>query len=309
MFRAMTNIYWPVYQNLERELEELTFSIHIDDHQLSVYSTKITDLILRAAADIESISKELYKINGGTKIANLKFDDDALKHLNKLWKLENKVVVISSASCFQTNRELRPLVKTEPRTSSNTGRLTYTWNNAYQNLKHDRGNSISFGSLAYLFDIMAALFLLNLYYKDTVYPLERDHAGNSFSQALGSKIFSIKLKTGTSHDGVGNYIKADDFDEHVYFVNWTEDSGNNFTEASKKQNARMNELVLAHPKITKFISDGSLATYKGKNLAWDVLGKDEHLRLMKQAFREVPMSKASQQIQYEAILNKNQLPN
>lgn len=301
----MTNIYWPVYENLEREVEELTFSIHIDDNQLSVYSSKITDLILRAAADIESLSKEMYKLNGGTK--ELSFDD-ALKKLNQAWKLDQKVVVISSASCFQSNRELLPFLKNEPRTHSKNSRLTYTWNNAYQNLKHDRGNSIEFGNLGYLFDIMAALFLLNIYYKDTVYQLQRDHAGDSFSTSLGSRIFSIKLKTGTSHDGSGKYIKADDFDEHVYFVDWTEDSGNKFTEASLQQSQQFNKLILSHPKIIELIKNGEIKNYTGNNLGWDVLGQSEYSRLLQQSMRDTPMSKASKQIQYEALLNKNQRP-
>ena len=61
------NIYWPVYKNLEAELVHLSYNIHIDDNQLDVYSVKISDLILRASAEIESISKELYINNGGTK--------------------------------------------------------------------------------------------------------------------------------------------------------------------------------------------------------------------------------------------------
>jgi len=59
----MTNIYWPVYKNLEDEFGKLMFSIHIDDNQMNVYSSKISDLILRASTEIESISKELYHKN------------------------------------------------------------------------------------------------------------------------------------------------------------------------------------------------------------------------------------------------------
>jgi len=58
---TMSNVYWPVYSNLEKGVDELAFAIHIDDAQLGVYSSRITDLILRAAAEIESLSKELYK--------------------------------------------------------------------------------------------------------------------------------------------------------------------------------------------------------------------------------------------------------
>ncbi len=61
----MTNIYWPIYKNLESEVQKLSYSIHINDEQQKVYSSNISDIILRAATEIESISKELYITNGG----------------------------------------------------------------------------------------------------------------------------------------------------------------------------------------------------------------------------------------------------
>ena len=39
------NLYWSVYQNLEKELIELTNHIHVDDKQINVYSMKIADLL------------------------------------------------------------------------------------------------------------------------------------------------------------------------------------------------------------------------------------------------------------------------
>jgi hypothetical protein len=86
----MMNIFWPVYKNLEVGVIELSFSIHIEDAQLDVYSSKITDLILRSAAEIESISKTLYKQNGGTEVGDFKYDEIAIKHLSNLWLLDKK---------------------------------------------------------------------------------------------------------------------------------------------------------------------------------------------------------------------------
>ena len=61
------NLYWNVYKSLERELLALAEIIHIDDKQLDVYSMKIADLLIRTSVEIESISKELYFREGGTK--------------------------------------------------------------------------------------------------------------------------------------------------------------------------------------------------------------------------------------------------
>ena len=56
----MINLYWPIYKNLEREFIELSNWIHIDDNQLSIYSVKISELLIRCSVEIESISKDLY---------------------------------------------------------------------------------------------------------------------------------------------------------------------------------------------------------------------------------------------------------
>ena len=174
----MSNIYWPVFKNLEKDIIELSYSIHIDDSQLNVYSSRISDIILRASAEIESISKDLYKKNGGTKTENIRYDYDALEYLSEKWKLGEKIIIINSSNCFQTVKELNPFNKNE--ISSFHGKRTFSWNNSYQNLKHDRGNSLNFGSLKYLFDIMAALFMLNIYYKDENIQLYKDMSAMSF---------------------------------------------------------------------------------------------------------------------------------
>ena len=61
------NLYWPIFKNLENELVKLSNDIHFDDDQLKIYSIKITELLIRTVVEVESISKELYFLNGGTK--------------------------------------------------------------------------------------------------------------------------------------------------------------------------------------------------------------------------------------------------
>jgi hypothetical protein len=300
---TMSNIYWPVYRNLEKGIDELAFAIHIDDAQLGVYSSRITDLILRAAAEIESLSKELYKSTGGTKTGEFKFDDVAIQHLKNKWLLDQKTVVISSPHCFQSNRVLTPFVKNEARTSSATGKRTYSWNNAYQNLKHNRAQSLTFGSVKYLFDIMAALYLLNVYYRNETIPLEKDSAGISFPANLGSTLFSVELAASPNHDGNGNYIRREGFDNATYFVNWTQESEKAFQESMQAFEAHRSNLISQHPKLIDFVTKNDVSQYTGNNLAWDALGKDEYIRTIQQAARAVPPK--TDQLQYEAVLNTN----
>lgn len=56
----MINLYWPVYKNIEREIVELSNQVHFDDSQLTVYSVKISELLIRCVVEIEAIAKELY---------------------------------------------------------------------------------------------------------------------------------------------------------------------------------------------------------------------------------------------------------
>lgn len=236
----MTNIYWPVYKNLEAELLRLSYDIHIDDNQLNVYSLKISDLILRSSAEIESISKDLYKSNGGKKTDNIYYDEDAIKYLNGLWKLDQKVVLLSSINCFQSNRELKPFKKNERKTSN--GKLTFSWNNAYQNLKHNRANSLQYGNLKYLFDILAALFVLNLYYKNEIINLNKDFGSANFPINLGSEVFAIKLHN-YGYDGRGNYLKKPDYDECIYLTKFTDKSHEAYIRTANLMSVKHAELI------------------------------------------------------------------
>ena len=298
----MSNIYWPVYTNLERSVDELAFAIHIDDAQLGVYSSRITDLILRAAAEIESISKELYKTNGGTKTGDFKFDDVAIKHLKNIWLLDHKKVIISSPHCFQSNKILTPFVKNEPRTASATGKQTYSWNNAYQNLKHDRAQSMSFGSVRYLFDILAALYLLNVYYRNERIPLEKDSAGVNFPRNMGSSLFSVEIVASANHGPKGEFIRPTGFEAATYFVDWTDESRTTFAESVAAHEAHRTSVLLKHPKIIDYIRENDVTNYQG-NLAWDVLGKDDYIRVMQQSLRAAPVK--VDHLKYEGVLNTN----
>jgi hypothetical protein len=79
------NIFWNIYKNIERELIEISNIIHMDDNQLSIYSPKITELLIRTVVEVEAISKELYFENGGDKENDnqLFFDTDCIDFLEK----------------------------------------------------------------------------------------------------------------------------------------------------------------------------------------------------------------------------------
>ncbi len=162
----MNNLYWNVYKNLERELIALSEVIHIDDTQLDVYSMKIADLLVRVAVKIESISKELYFMQGGTKPDdnNLFFDTDCLKLLDDNWQLSKKTVMVTSpAFDFKKDENIRltPLYKAHKRGTSSS-----KWQHAYQAVKHNRAKDMKKGNLRNFISALATLYILNLYYND-----------------------------------------------------------------------------------------------------------------------------------------------
>ncbi|MGY5749396.1 hypothetical protein ACXHQO_23420 [Vibrio antiquarius] len=296
----MSNLYWPIYKNLEKEAVELSNWVHFDDKQLSVYSVKISELLIRCSVEIESISKDLYLENGGAQPeeGDLYFDTDCLKFLDEKWNLSKKVVIPSSPNFhFETenNKCLKPLHKSFKRGTSGSD-----WKKAYQAVKHERVKSLTKGNLGNLLRALGALFILNLYYKKEVFSLGKDSAGNTFSASCGSDLFSVLVHKQAGHDGNGVYIKTEDFDSSIYYVNWTHETGAEFQNSMNNMNKRINELFFKHPKFLKYISENNVKNYKG-NLAWDALGQSEYVRILQQAQREFPIK--SDQLEYEARVN------
>jgi len=273
----MINLYWPTYLNIENEFNKLLQHIHIDDNQVSVYSSKISELILRCASEIESLSKELYNMYGGTKKGNIHYDYVALKHLENQWKLSEKIIIISSLNSYLTQKVLKPF---ELDFKKKDQSLTYSWNQAYQAIKHDRVNNLEQGSIKNLFRISSALFILNIYYKNQKYNLDSDNKGDDFPINLGSTIFSIKF-----HDG-GNgesFHKKKDFEECIYTSKATDETLSKLKEECNKQRENMQSLLLSSPKIIEYItSDKSKESVKKPNLK-EIIGEKEHSRIFRES--------------------------
>jgi hypothetical protein len=294
----MINLYWPVYENLENNFNDLTYNIHFDDNQLNVYSSKIIDLILRAASEIESISKELYTLHGGETKQYLKYDEDAIKFLNSKFLIDNKIVILSHANCFLSNKIFYPFKKDTNRNNSSS--KTYSWNLAYQNLKHSRAEYLEFGSIKYLIDILAALFVLNVYYKDHVFDIDNCYRPKSFDVRLGSKIFSTNLSVSAGDSIEGTFWENKDFHESMYVVKMKNSSFQNFVNTIKQQEEEALGSILKDSSFIEYANINNI-TDPYQNF-WAIVkgaGIDAHKYLK-------PLSNNLQYLEYEAVLNKGQ---
>ena len=176
-------IFWQTYLNLEREALEVSKYIFFTDEvsensdgsiitracnsQLEVFSPHIADLLVRCCVEIEAISKELYFDNGGTKKrgdSTIMFDTDCLKLIDIKWQTHTKKVMVVAPSFNFTkeeNRVLRPLKEAHKQKGT-------SWERAYQAVKHDRFASLHMGTVKAFLHALAALYLLNIYYRNIV---------------------------------------------------------------------------------------------------------------------------------------------
>lgn len=216
----MTRLYWQVYKNLEKEFLQLAGSIHIDDKQLEVYSMKIADLLIRTVIEIEAIAKELYLSNAGTVFPDeeMYFDTVCMKHLDSLWNLDKKVVLVVAPDLYlekEVNKVLMPLHK-----ASKRGTSSAMWNRAYQAVKHNRVKELTKGNIKNLLAALAALYVLNLYFRDYKMDKVSQDDAKKIDGSFGSELFAVKIHNpdGIRTDGV--YIKKADYDECVYIYDF-----------------------------------------------------------------------------------------
>ena len=201
-----SDIFWQTYLSLEKELINVSNFIFITDEitihehgrevnkscnsQLETFSPHIADLLIRCCVQIEAISKELYHDNGGTKARgdkNLFFDEDCLKLIDIKWATHDKRVLVVAPFFNLTkdeNKILRPLKNAHKRSGT-------FWEKAYQAVKHDRFLSLKDGNVKALLHSMAALYLLNLYYRNDSWVVKYQELSKS-DFSMGSSIFAVK---------------------------------------------------------------------------------------------------------------------
>ena len=178
----MSNLFWPVFKNLEKEVIDLSYNINFDDNQFEYikdkdgnyiktppYSVKIGDLLVRCCTEIEALIQELTKGKDENVKKTPSVDSDSsittgcrLKFLNHIWSLDKKVVYITCVNMFFKKEKNKSFI---PFKYKKDGYDDYY--SAYNAIKHNRSDiTIYKGNIRHLLKAMGSLFLLNLYYKD-----------------------------------------------------------------------------------------------------------------------------------------------
>lgn len=254
-----SDIFWQTYLNLEREAIEVSKYIFFTDEvsvnsnggiitqtcntQLETFSPYIADLLVRCCVQIEAISKELYFDNGGTKArgdSSILFDEDCLKLIDIKWQTHNKIVMVVAPFFNFTKDEnliLRPLREAHKRQG------TY-WERAYQAVKHDRYSSLHKGNVKAFIHALAALYLLNLYYRNDSWVTKyQDISKQDYS--MGSAIFSIKAPV-VNQPWYGNMPTHS---ESPYVVTYSDQDYQRIEAIQQKEQQALNDYWSKQPEL------------------------------------------------------------
>ena len=261
-----SDIFWQTYLNLEKQVIEVSRYIFITDEitvrkdgaettqaydaQLNTFSPHLADLLVRCCVQIEAISKELYHANGGTKPRGDKtlfFDEDCLKLIDMKWATHNKRVLVVAPFFNLTkdeNRVLRPLKEAHKRSGA-------YWEKAYQAVKHDRFASLKYGNVKAVLHALAALYLLNVYYRNESWVVPyKDLRKTDYS--LNSSIFAVNPPT-VEQLWYGNEPKQSD---SPYVVRYKAEDYKRIEEMQKSDTEALNAYWRQQPELsdTEFIS-------------------------------------------------------
>lgn len=311
----MNNFYWPVYQNLEKELLFLADQLHFDEDHLGIYSIKISELLIRVAVEIEAISKELYIANNGTpkpldenkKERFLYFDTDCLALLEKKWNIGEKRVFISAPNFYFQKEENKTFT---PLKNANKRGVTH-WGKAYQAVKHNRTENIKKGNIKNLIGAFGALYILNIYYKgdQELYwnpPTINFNLNQEFLN-FGSKIFYVKI---ADYRGIGlPNGECPEFSiiDKLVILKYTNQSYQEIKNEYIYLNKTLEENFKKNPIVLDFFKNNPKYNMKGKdiiNISFDI-GGNELMQEIKNKLWDIH-KKVKTNKSVELVLNKNQ---
>ena len=254
-----SEIFWQTYLNLEKEVLELSRYILFTDEilvnednrmiskncdtQLNAFSPHIADLVVRCCVEIEAISKELYFENGGIKErgdTSIQFDTDCLKLIDKKWQTHNKTVLVVSPS-FNFTKDINRILK--PLKEAHKKQGTY-WEKAYQAVKHDRYSSLYKGNIKALIHSLAALYLLNIYYRNDTWTTSFQDV-SKIDYSVGSAIFAVTAPA-TEQPWYGNIPITS---QSPYVISYIDSSYKQIEEIQNREKQSVSNFLANQPEM------------------------------------------------------------
>ena len=179
------HLYFPVYERIEKEVLELSSAIYFSDDHVGVYSIYIADLILRCSVELESIAKEIYRKETKTDPTS---PGECFAWMEQHWKISKKAISVDSPH-FHFSEKIFPMFC--PFDYKNNSAEDYY--SQYNAIKHDRVKNLTKANIYTLIRVLAALYILNLYYSNDCINLNDDKFGQKVDRKNHSKIFSFYI--------------------------------------------------------------------------------------------------------------------
>ncbi|MBQ9928784.1 MAG: hypothetical protein IJO65_12540 [Lachnospiraceae bacterium] len=177
------SIYFPVYKRIEKEVQELASAIYFCDEQRNVYSLDIADLIVRCVVEIESIAKDIYRLENK---AEPESPGACFMWMEERWNISKKaVVVVSPYFHFDVMRKFYPF--------DYKNKSEEDYYSTYNAIKHDRVKNIHKATVHTLVRALGALYILNVYFKNDRIQLKDDCYGAHIDRTFGSDVFSVEI--------------------------------------------------------------------------------------------------------------------
>lgn len=231
---------------------------------------------------------------------DLYFDTDCLDFLEEKWVLSKKAVLVTAANSYfqkEENRILTPLNKANKRGTSGAD-----WKQAYQAVKHNRSKDLRKGNLKHLIRAMAALYVLNLYYRDEKVAVDQTFPS---SVGLGSGLFSVKTMYVSFDSLSGEEDTSDHWVSCVCIRKFSDSAYRNAVLAGREDFAKRKEALLHSHELATFMQSNPSYSFEDKHIIQicKEIGGDEFMRRIMQTSNK--SSSIYLKSQNELILNKN----
>lgn len=164
-----------------------------------------------------------------------------MRLIDKTWNAGKKVVNVVSPIFYLTKEDSKVL---RPLKNSGKRQGTY-WGRAYQAVKHDRYESMPNGNIKALLGAMAALYLLNIYYRNDSW-LTKNSDINSQNWSMGSTVFSV-LPPITQELWYGN---KPIFSESPFVASYTNESYSKIKKIQDEEARALESYLSQQPELS-----------------------------------------------------------
>jgi hypothetical protein len=148
---------------------------------------------------------------------------------------------------------------------------------------------------------LAALFVLNVYHKNTNYLLGKN--ANDFDERLNSDVFAVKYSLCTGFNRDTNSSLNSKMDDCIYIVKGTDKTRVEYEQAIRK--LMDNSLTETSNQFNLYLS--SLSTEERNSLTEDDIAQ-KYKEIQNKCFKKIgpDIYTATNKLYYEAVLNRSQ---